>query len=1118
LNHFEQSDRVYGQIFTPARVIPPRLPKVLPRPHLIKRLGENDDKRVIFLIAQAAQGKTTLASLYAAGKSAAWVNLRPEDSDAAELFRIIVWSLDRALTDIDIHGLYAYVASSTTPRDERFIFRDWADALGAHVREPVRLIIDGLDRIDPGASGMGLLATLLDDCGPNMSFLIASRGFPPFDLSQLKIRQELHLITNEEIAFVREETVEFVRDIKKLDLNATQIKKLHGATEGWAGGLVLICELLGGMPAEAQASFISGELGDRYRQEVFPYFGSQIMAAQPAPVQDFLMRTAHLEFLDPEFLQEFLPGEDTAAILKELVKKNLFVHSIHDQKKGMIFRYHQMFRDFLQGRFRNVSDLRERCELHMKTATLYEQRGDPEEAIRHFLAAGEHPRAIALMERIGTELLRSGRSAEVSLWLATLPADDINGNPWLLLYKYLTTRFSGGPPTAKFLHRAFLMFSERRDRQGLLLATAYLIEAYFFGGFHAVPLDDLLVGGEALLASLLEDDYPYEQARLWLQLGIGYGHGTGRIRKALVAFENARLTGMRSQDVYIQIQSLLHASSDLKTLGETAAALDRIQGADRLLARYDYPELKVQSLVEWASLRLTMGETERCLPLIRKAVALAEGSGLVLLLPMIRSYEFYIEICLEHHREAEDIGRAMLDFHASMNSQMPWGITAIFLAMNALNQGNLAEAAELAEKGVAVLASRSGSGGAHLQGGMILCGRIRSALGDYSGAEKMLIPVLEHALREEWSELQVECGFELALLSRAKGQIEDACQHLRSALLIAAGRNFPSLFYISKRHFADLLALAIELDVAEGREYVLQMLSNRLAPHAGPALECLGHHRDGKIRQQAHEIRQRIHRNNRPVIRIETLGHFRVFVGGRTVDEDGWGGNMPKQLLKVLITRGAAGAPRDLIMEDLWPEASGSSGDRNFKVTLHRLRRLMEPDADSAFGYTYVHLKDNNLSLDRELCQTDVEEFVSLCHAGRAAEKRGEVKDAITAYVRAADLYMGDFLPDDLYLPWAVERREVLRRHYLEILAKTADLSEESGSLKKAIACHHRIIESDPVCEDSCRKLMQLYSRRGMQSAALKVYEQCRKTLREELSTDPSETTTAIYRKLLNSP
>ena len=148
----------------------------------------------------------------------------------------------------------------------------------------------------------------------------------------------------------------------------------------------------------------------------------------------------------------------------------------------------------------------------------------------------------------------------------------------------------------------------------------------------------------------------------------------------------------------------------------------------------------------------------------------------------------------------------------------------------------------------------------------------------------------------------------------------------------------------------------------------------------------------------------------------------------------------------------------------------------------------------------------------------DVNDFLRLYKIATRNEAQGHLKEALGFYHQALELYGGDFLPEELYLPWAGTKREELRTTYLEFLHRLARLQENRGSLTKAIDCYKRWLQADPFSDEPYQKLMLLYAQKGMRSMALKVYENCRQTLRQELQTEPDEATTAIYRKILELP
>ena len=235
------------------------------------------------------------------------------------------------------------------------------------------------------------------------------------------------------------------------------------------------------------------------------------------------------------------------------------------------------------------------------------------------------------------------------------------------------------------------------------------------------------------------------------------------------------------------------------------------------------------------------------------------------------------------------------------------------------------------------------------------------------------------------------------------------------------------------------------------------------------------------------------------------------------MEESEWEANQPKLLFKAIIAHRSHGVPKDVLIEALWPEVPTLSGERNFKVILHRLRRTLEPEIDKDFGSSYIHLKANFISLDEELCHVDLDDFLSCCRRGEKKDEAEDIKSAIALYKQAIDLYSGDFLPEELYVSWAEAKREELRERYFRLLFRMAELLEKRGNFKSATDYYKRVIQQDATSETAYQRLMLNYSRRGMRNAALKAYQDCVKALQNELNTEPDTLTTSLYKKLLES-
>jgi DNA-binding SARP family transcriptional activator/CRP-like cAMP-binding protein len=276
-------------------------------------------------------------------------------------------------------------------------------------------------------------------------------------------------------------------------------------------------------------------------------------------------------------------------------------------------------------------------------------------------------------------------------------------------------------------------------------------------------------------------------------------------------------------------------------------------------------------------------------------------------------------------------------------------------------------------------------------------------------------------------------------------------------------------------------------------------------------------HKGSKTLKNARKVRQAIYRSGLCQINLETLGGFRLFRGLTAIEEKEWDGYLPRLLLKAIVTHGSRQVPKDQLIEGLWPEVTPQSGERNFKITLHRLRKVLEPEMDRTFGSSYVYLKANLICLDEELCKIDLDDFLSLYHRGEKKGKEGDIEAALFLYNSAVDLYKGDFLSEELYTSWIDTKREELRRLYINLLHKIADIQEKRGTSKVAIDCYKKIIQIDPLLEQVYQKLMILYSKRHMQTEAIKVYKDCRKALREGLDADPEALTTSIYMKIMEA-
>lgn len=1105
-------------LFSRSRIMPPRFPHILHRTRLTKILEQHQDKKLILILGAAAQGKSTLAvSWINTSKTPwAWINLGAEDADPVSLFYLLLQALEQALPTIDFSVLLGYPSVAMGPREEIPLYRDWARSLYNLLAAPVQLILDGLDQVLAESPAFRFLQVLLDEAPPGLHFILLSREMPSLNLQALRMRQEVFFLTGEELAFTLEEIKEFLK-VRRLRLPALTVKQIHRLTEGWAGGLVLLCEGLERLPETSREKYLAGDIIEKFKGDVFRYFAEQIFASLPQVTQEFLINSIILDVVDPDFIKDFLGVEQAREILDDLAKRNLFIQPIYEKERGWLYRYHLLFREFLCAKFKNLMGEERQRAAYLRAGELSEQRDQRHEAVKYYLLAQAYPQAIVAIQKVGLDLLKLGRNAELSSWVQAIPPNLIEEDPWLLFFGYMTRRFSGSPEDIFGLLKARSLFEQRQDERGAILSLAYLAEAAVTRGHPAIPpLCELLDQAETLLQSLPAAPYLPEKAVLWFQMGFSSFLRGGNPREGFLASQQAYLLSRDLGDIPLQISALACAIGSLACLGEFARAEELVQQAEMLLAKCPHAELHAIFLCHLSHYYWYKGDLEGMAEALLRAQEQIEKHGLTNLYPIVRFYDLSLKLNLGKIQEAAEIGSVLKHLTSIIGNRWFHGITLMLLGATNYYQGEFLKAKELLVSAREILSLPESRAEIHLTFIKIWLGLVAYHLQENGEAEKGLKEAVDHSRRVGSFIFLKEAFLALALLKWQQGNTKEAARHLRVGLSLARKHGHTLTIMVSREDLLKICTLALELGLEEVWEFVTLLLATaRFADIIGLELDRLAKNPNPKIAGKVREIQLVIHRARALPLRIKTLGRFHILKGGVLL------GNPERYhsqlLLKAIIAHGPAAIPADVLIEDLWPEAAPNVAEKNFKVGLHRLRKFLEPAMNRTFGSSYIHLRGNLISLDNELCEADADDFLNLAKQGEELERQGKAPEALALYHQALNLYGGDFLEEDVYLSWADRRRVKLRETYLDLLYRTAKLYEQRGFLTKAIDCYKMIICTDPVAEPAYQKLMLLYFQRGIRTAALRVYKECCKALRDGLGVQPDKVTTAIFLKIKDS-
>jgi len=1100
------------------KVSPPKLSSVIPRPRLFQRLNQNDDKQLIFILGQAAQGKSTLAASYfeKLNIKPAWINLSEEDSDPVNFFHALISALEAAVKSVDFSAIKEYPAISAGPRDEIALYRDWLQSIFSLVSDPIHIVMDGLDRLYADAASHRFLQKLVEEKPSNVIVWILSRTAASFKLERLKITQKMVLLDNQELSFTKDEIKIYFKKIKKMNLNTGQVNRIHQLTEGWVGGLILLSEKLDRLPEDSRQKYFLEDIPIFFKAEVFQYFAEEIFDAQPYTSQRLLMISSVFESIEPALLNRLADIDNAEQILMDLVQRNLFVQSVYEEKKGWFFRYHQLFEDFLRSKLDSSIAQDEKNAVLNRAASLCARNGEWQNAANFYLEAQNFHEAATVIERLGADLLKSGRTVDLSNLLTALPKDIVLDRPWLLLYLSVTRRFTGADENTVNLQTAFNLFKIQKDERGQLLSLAFLIEATMFRGRDVIPMAILLEEAEALLQATSFETYPWECATLLYQSGFGHALRGADQRKGAQTCQNAYVLSKTIGNQPLQIYALSWAMFSLTVMGDFSAADELAKEIDNLVGMTPFQELRAYHLLNFSQCCSINGDLEKAQVSLTQASEIIGNHGLLYLYPVLFISELMLKPHLGAFKEAEEAGSQLLQLTSVMRMNFMKGIAAMFLGINHYMKEEYLTARQFIETSCRIVSSDENYSDTHIIWNKILMGLVLFHLKEYARAEILLEDALNHFVEMSSPIMVAMTHFALALLKQACSETRKAVMHLKEGFKIAADKKYSHFIFASRKDLVDLGIMSIEMNVLQTYDYVVQLLIPRVDDHAIDELKRMSKHPNSKIKKNARHILKSIHRANLPMLHVKSLKGFNVSRGEDIITEKEWGGNVPKQLLKIIIAYGFERIPKDLIMEDLWPNEKKTTSETNFKVNLHRLRRLLEPSMIKELGSSYIHLKDNLLSLDESLWQLDIVDFMDLKRKGKFAESQGNTNKAVVYLKDALKIYRNDFLADNLYIETINAKRETYRREYLSILYMLAEIYEKRGALKKAAAFYKKIIAVDPISETACRKLMTNCYNRGKRNDAIRVYEKFKEIVRTEMDSEPDELTVSIYQKILH--
>ena len=1072
-----------------AKLLPPADPLgTLARPSLEERLLEGTQRRLTIVVGGAGFGKSTLAARVAATRPTAWYTLDPSDRHIGALAAGVTAALRVRVPSIP-DDLSDAVESSIEPSDDAAIVAQAAaaaalvtDALQAALDDDLVLVLDDLHVLAGASGSLRFVEALVRLAPADLHVLVTSRAEVPFAIERLRGQGQVLDLGGPALAFTADEIHELLHaligdDREHADLHDLAAERIHHATGGWPAAVRLALEAYRTAPGGDREAVL--DRLQRPEGPIFAYLAEEVVANASEDTRALVRHAVHFDRFSAPLLGA-IGVPNPAHTLEELSKRALFLQPLPGEAGW--FALHGLIREYSLARMPlTTAEIR---ELHHAAARWFEGEGRLESALASFVEAGDSEALAGFIAAHGGELVLRGATRQVVDAITVVPVG---------LRDARIERALGEACLARGEWReALAAFGRAAGQTGRLDAAT----AWRMGVVHGVRG----AYGEALaIYSRAEVDgtQPADEALLAAWIASAHAH-RGDVDASRVAAEKAVALAIACDDpramaaAHTAMGQLHELTNDPSQASSDYAAA--LTAAERAVDALQVARIRNAR----GALELERGQFEAALEILDEAVRHADTVGFA---------AFHARALVNRGRAKQGIGRfeeAMADYTAARAIYERIGSPSVALALTregsmhalrgdaflaraafenavrAASDANDSQALAPALIGLAqtivsddpdeaaTLSDRAMELGRDVAPVTILLGaaRVALAVGDREAADRYARESIEVA-RARRDDPGMAASLELAALTALDPA--EALALVDEAAGIWSSSTAPYGQARNRLVFARIAGGEAGREAAAEAERIFRSVGAR-----GPAAD-------------AAEIVEAISAAERPTLRIQSLGRFRLVRDGEAVPQTAWQSKKARDLLKILVARRGRATTRDTFFELLWPDDDPEPLGNRLSVALATVRSVLDPDKSYPAEY-FVPADKGSIALDLDHLELDVEAFLTEAAAASRLSRGGDAAGARSRLEAAEALYGGDFLEEDPYEDWAVGLREEAQATYISIARSLAEAAAAEGDADGATRYYLRILERDPYDEGAHLGLVSALVAAGRHGEARRRY------------------------------
>ncbi|MGB3340027.1 MAG: BTAD domain-containing putative transcriptional regulator [bacterium] len=1052
-------------------ILPETKGKIIERSRLLVLLNNNKDKEIIFIIAGAGYGKTTLLSQ--------WVNniactnvfyaLSEEDS-SLDLFLIhLIAGFDQLEQNFLKRTKELVTYNKELKNNIGTVMGTLVNELQDKCKKDYYIILDDYHAITASSVVHEALHYFIDHLPTKLHIIIASRVLPSFPaLIKWRSKQRVFELGHQDLCFNSREIKQLISDTYGLSLPHIELQRIVQYTEGWVTGIQLILQS-SGLHRTAIKDTLNGYL--EAHQPLFDYFASEVLSYEPQYIQDFLIQSSVLEILTPHACNMILRRKNSHTLLKALEHRHLFLYEVEDQR----YKFHHLFRKFLNQRLRMFKGYR---QLHIRAAQYYRKSNHYELSIKHYLSAKDYPQAGKMILRSIQEDITGRISGGIDTtllrkYLYEIPQRVLQKLPQLLVIKGTLQRDAGDHEAAKELYRTAEQVSRRsNDMTTCAHGLSELALLHWLQGKHNEALKILkkalrtCPGSELkmklhilnLLGLAWQDLSNLTKAKSYLRQA-------KKIAEELNIFYNKIVLESNLATIFLQEGEIRRAYNTCKPLipqlGERYYYKVGVIYANSARAALDFGDLN------WAESCLEKG-WKICRPYEDRV-----SFGIL-------NHCFGL---LHMHKQQWNIARKHLEEARKVFQMLRWKRmeSSVLRNIGTLQrlQGDIPKSLQSIKQARGLLSGLGPGESAHATFLLADWALLEVELGKYSKARKTIAMCQRQARLMNWHLGELYALLVNTLISLTHKQKKESVQMIDLLIKLAQKKGCHGILSMELRHQPDLV------------KYIRQLpkYSSYLDKYH---VYCAAEH---------------------PALCVKLFGRMRIEDSEDQNIVLNWPTEKTKSLFAFLVVHRTKGLSRGQVLDALWSRLSKKKAQENLRTTAYRMRRTIRIACIK--GVTkeliFTSRQGRYVLLPNITIESDLDEFDRLTKLADIAHSDDETK---TALKKAIDITQADFLPD-IYDHWVDSQRSMLRARKLNALQKIIQIISVQNDYHACIGYCKQYLAMEPLSEEIACICMKSLKKLDRMSEIRIVYQSLKKALRNEVKCTPTQETQRLFQTLL---